>query len=702
MGFVLSFPSTPVQAQDVTLSGNIPASRVIDATAERLGLTIQYSPNDLTERVTIRSNTPMTGEELWLQMNESLKRLGHTTIRLPAPGSYEVVPVEEAASGASIVQESDRTGGFPPPGFNSVLFAVAPLDAAEAVALVTPVLTPSTGSAKALPGSGEVLITDFTSRIEVAASVLERVRTAEERVVIETISAPRGRAVEFAASVKLLADRQQAAGGPLMSGDVVVAADGASVTVVSPEREIDLWRSLAERALPSKTNAKRYALQGFDSATLAAIFEDAVASQLPSAAEGTLYFANTFTGSVTVRGDKSVHDILDDLVTELRDMPASARVITSRVPIKHRVAQELAEQLLGLLEDDRIEVATNRREASSDPEDIADAATETLTQDRPPSAPISPSSPVGTRATVSIDERTNSLLITGTPAEIDAIRSLAFDLDTPISQVMLEVLLVSLTESETLDLGVELDKIEVGGGTLYRLSSLFGFGADASAATLPDGGAGFTGAVLDPGEFSVLVRALETVNEGRSLSMPRVLVANGEEAEFNSVTQQPILATNASDVVATTSFGGFEDAGTTISVAPQILAGDQLNLDYAVTLSAFIGESSSPALPPPRQQNQLASAITIPDSHTIAVGGIELDSFGDAESRLPLIGSVPWVGELFKNRSRSRSKTKFYVFIRASIYKDELFEQLRYVSKDLAEEYDVPTGWPVVEPRIIR
>src|SRR6185436_2414841 len=129
-------------------------------------------------------------------------------------------------------------------------------------------------------------------------------------------------------------------------------------------------------------------------------------------------------------------------------------------------------------------------------------------------------------------------------------------------------------------LGVEISKLGTAGDTQWRLSSLFGLGSPNPAVpTLPaPGGTGFSGVVLDPGSFSALVKALETANHGRTRTMPRLLVGNHQAAELNSVLQTPFVSTNASNTVATTSFGGTQDAGTQISVTPQIAEGDQILL----------------------------------------------------------------------------------------------------------------------------
>lgn len=215
------------------------------------------------------------------------------------------------------------------------------------------------------------------------------------------------------------------------------------------------------------------------------------------------------------------------------------------------------------------------------------------------------------------------------------------------------------------------------------------------------GGAGGTGTVLAPEDFALVVRALEGVNRGRSLSQPRVLVGNGQQASLNSTLGQPVTSVNASDTVATTSFAGFSDAGTQVSITPRITAGDHLLLEYSITLSAFVGESPGAGVPPPRQQNSLQSVVSIPDGYTVVVGGIELVTQGESESRVPLLGSIPVVREAFRSRAWNDNRQRFFVFIRAEIDRGRSFEGLRYVSDEAMAEAGVE-GWPVVEPRVIR
>jgi general secretion pathway protein D len=235
-----------------------------------------------------------------------------------------------------------------------------------------------------------------------------------------------------------------------------------------------------------------------------------------------------------------------------------------------------------------------------------------------------------------------------------------------------------------------------------NLSSLFGLGAvDPLALAIPSV-TGFTGVVLDPGNFSVLVNALQVLNQGRALNIPKVLVNSNQRANLASVLQTPFLSTNVNTVISTTTFGGTQDAGTTIAVRPQIAEGDHLVLDYSIVLSTFVGPQSAPSLPPPRQQNNLQSIATIPDGYTVALGGLETTSNTTGTGRVPILGALPLVGWLFGSESTLTSHLRFYVFIRASILRSAEFQHLRFLSDIDVQRAELDPRWPEVEPALIR
>ncbi|MFN0011303.1 MAG: secretin N-terminal domain-containing protein [Phycisphaerales bacterium] len=303
------------------------------------------------------------------------------------------------------------------------------------------------------------------------------------------------------------------------------------------------------------------------------------------------------------------------------------------------------------------------------------------------------------------DEGTNTLIAVGEPRLLDRVEALLRTIDVRQPQVMLEVLMVTVNESQALDLGVELEKLRLSPDLAIRLSSLFGLGVRGAGGDRNAGDAsGGTGVIVSPGDFSIVFRLLQTLSDGRALSMPKVLVGNNQAATINSVVQQPFASVNASNTVSTTSFGGTQDAGTVVTIKPQIAEGDHLLLTYSVSLSSFLGAATSPTLPPARQQNSVQSVATIPDGYTVVVGGIEVENDGKATSQVPFLGDIPFIGEAFKSRSNTSSRSKFFVFIRANVLRGagRGFEDLKYLSDRDVARAGIDDGWPEMKPRVIR
>ena len=166
--------------------------------------------------------------------------------------------------------------------------------------------------------------------------------------------------------------------------------------------------------------------------------------------------------------------------------------------------------------------------------------------------------------------------------------------------------------------------------------------------------------------------------------------------------RQRSSSTNASSTVATTSLGGTLDAGTQITVTPQIADGGQLVLNYSISLSSFVGAASSPTLPPPRQENSLKSIATVPDGYTVVVGGLDVSSESEGQSGVPLLGEIPLLGALFRDRSTSHDHTRFFVFLRCNVMRANNFEDLKFMSKGDLATAKLDDGAPTLEPRIIR
>lgn len=213
-------------------------------------------------------------------------------------------------------------------------------------------------------------------------------------------------------------------------------------------------------------------------------------------------------------------------------------------------------------------------------------------------------------------------------------------------------------------------------------------------------GVGFNGSVINPATFSAVIRALEANGNAKVVAAPRILVDDNAAATLTSTSGQPIISTNASDTVATTSFGGYASAGTELTVTPHINEGDHLSLEYSVTLSSFDGEGSG-GVPAPIQENTLTSDVTVPDGYAVIVGGLNRSDTSNTKSKIPILGDLPLLGHAFSQSSTSESQSTLFVFIRPMILRDDEFKDLKYMSTRDLQAAELPGHYPQSDPMLM-
>ena len=247
-----------------------------------------------------------------------------------------------------------------------------------------------------------------------------------------------------------------------------------------------------------------------------------------------------------------------------------------------------------------------------------------------------------------------------------------------------------------------MDVGRVGGFDTSRLITFSSFGVSGvdplTGRLTPTAGRGGTFALLSPNVADVVIRALATNTKSRLVSAPQLLVNDNGRGTLQSVAQEPfaeILDTAAAQ--SRTALGGQATAGTSISVEPHISDGDYLQLTYSVELSSFTGQGGG-GLPPPSQRNAIDSTVTIPDGHTIVVGGLSVRNLRAAVDSIPLINRIPVLEYLFGTRTRSSTDTTLFVFIRPVILRDDKFEDLKYLSGRSARAAGLPADVPTSEP----
>lgn len=147
----------------------------------------------------------------------------------------------------------------------------------------------------------------------------------------------------------------------------------------------------------------------------------------------------------------------------------------------------------------------------------------------------------GDAVTLAADEATNRILAFGEASVLDGLERLIEQVDVREAQVLVEALVLSLSDSDSRQLGIELQKTGVRDGVLYSLGSLFGLGSPTpSSPAIPAISAqGGTAVVLSPGDYSAVVCALSNLNRGRSLTSPKVLVNNNVATLDSTVQTRP-------------------------------------------------------------------------------------------------------------------------------------------------------------------
>lgn len=712
----------------VSPAAQMDLARLVDLCSQRLGLRIDYDPTVVKGQIMLRLPDTLTDNELWALTNQLLAQRGFATVRATNSESISVVRASEASQVARI--EPGRGFDLEPvvgkAGFTSLVMAPEYRSAKDMAEALKPLLTKGVGSAVSLGGTRLLLVSDYTGRLAEIQSLIDRLDAPTEEMVVDEVMVANISPQTLVATVMQIVQKRDQVAGERLAGELIASPNGSAVIVVAPSSHASHWKELIGRFdKPEGIDTRNYVPRVFAVQDVARLIDDSInggAARDPKAASdgGWRVVVDDLTGTLVVTATPSQHAQVIAIMERLDAADGLVHPMRS-YPIRNRPASEMQATLSRLIEagaldaNERIAARESVR-SGGEQRFLRDVQSTQGTSGILPADPSAPSAPsgsphgangvlrkgeLGDQLRLTVDESTNTLIAIGEPRLLSQLDTLIQMLDVRQPQVMLEAIFVSITDSDALNLGIELERLGSVNGAAYKVASLFGLSTAASGARTVADSAGFTGLLLDPGEFSVVVKALQAINKGRSLSNPKVLVANNEQARFSSVLQQPFVRTDTTSSTATSSFGGSDSAGTTISVRPQIAQGDHLVLTYSINLSSFVGTPAAAGLPPPKQQNSVDSVATIPDGYAVVVGGLELESESTSTSQIPLLGDIPGLGELFKSRSIGRTRNRFFVFIRASVLRSGSFEDLKYISAKDALESGTPEDWPRLEPRVI-
>ncbi len=297
------------------------------------------------------------------------------------------------------------------------------------------------------------------------------------------------------------------------------------------------------------------------------------------------------------------------------------------------------------------------------------------------------------------DPQSNKLIVSGPAQSFDLVEKLINDLDKPLPQVFIEVVIVDVTLDESSRFGLEWKAITTSGSTTSE------FGTDLGVAvTDPSELGGFRYSVLSR-NFRSLLRALETQRDVQVISTPHILVMDNTEATID--VGQSIPYTESTQE---TTGGGFQvstaflDVAITLVVTPHINNSDQITLDVNQTIDSFVefvdfGQGNKA---PRTQRRNTQTSVLVEDGQTVVLGGIMSERESVIIDGVPILRDIPLIGKLFEHKEKQKEKTELMVFLTPHIVKDArdaaaVFDQER--SKLNRDPYLDPRRQPIRLPR---
>ena len=264
---------------------------------------------------------------------------------------------------------------------------------------------------------------------------------------------------------------------------------------------------------------------------------------------------------------------------------------------------------------------------------------------------------------ISADDRTNIIVLITTPSTYKSLLAILQELDKPPKQVLIEATIAELTLTDDLSYGLEwyLQTRNKDSLTSNSLSTLGQLGLSTSSGLLYK-------FLSDSQRLQAVVNAFAQQNKVNILSTPRIMVLDNQTASLNVGSQVPILGgqTTTSTVEGSTvnaQVVSYVTTGITVSVTPTINTEGLLTLQISVTDSQAVPNSTSTINSPEITNDSLSTSIVATTSQTILLGGMMSDNVSDAETKVPLVGDIPLIGNLFKTRTKNKTKTELIIML---------------------------------------
>ncbi|MGM8891143.1 type IV pilus secretin PilQ [Psychrobacter sp. 1Y1] len=299
------------------------------------------------------------------------------------------------------------------------------------------------------------------------------------------------------------------------------------------------------------------------------------------------------------------------------------------------------------------------------------------------------------RGTVTVDERTNTLIIKDVADSIENIHKLISKIDIPVRQVMIEARIVSATDSFSKEIGVrwgilsngaannrsllvggsdqtlwdlkdfDVETTTVNGQTVsypsYDISRPDNLNVDLGVSN-PAGSIAFGLLSMSDVMLDLELSALQADNRGEVISTPKILTADKQTAKVSSGTQIPYQEASASGATTTS----FREAALSLEATPNITPDGKIGLQLVITNGTPTIINNQVAI----SEDSISTNVIIEDGQTVVLGGVFKNRTNNEVTKVPFLGDLPYIGRAFRKDVRSNDKEELLIFVTPKLIND--------------------------------
>lgn len=265
---------------------------------------------------------------------------------------------------------------------------------------------------------------------------------------------------------------------------------------------------------------------------------------------------------------------------------------------------------------------------------------------------------------IKVIKEQNAVLISGTNDDIDLVKTFIDKVDVPTPQVLMEVVVVEYNREKSSDFGLQAGPNANQGININGYGSMSGVQHSWTKGT-------WTGLIgIKPPNFDLSLKALESKNKAKILSMPKITTLNGNKAELrvSRTSYFPVSSYNK-DGFQNMDYRTIDD-GITIELTPWVTKHGEVNVTIAPSVKTT-GATSTAGAPPPVTNRSISTNVMLMDGETIALGGLIKSQEDNTRSFVPILGSIPLLGYLFSSTSNATLTTELVIYVTPHILNPE-------------------------------